>query len=124
MATLAGLVLFAAPIGVLVALLMVSERWQAHRRDEVLRQIALTDALHARLGAVVAPVVRWRQRAWRVTVAVPFERPAVVATVLATAAEVFGQTRYEIALSRQTPAVPMPHPPRRATLGQESLSWS
>ena len=118
MATLAGLLLFAAPIVVLVALLMVSERRQAHRRDEVLRQIALTDALHARLGAMVAPVVRRRQRAWRV------ERPAVVAAVLATAAEVFGQTRYEIELSRQTPAVPMPSPPRRAPLGQESLSWS
>lgn len=124
MATLAGLLLFAAPIVVLVALLMVSERRQAHRRDEVLRQIALTDALHARLGAMVAPVVRRRQRAWRVAVAVPFERPAVVAAVLATAAEVFGQTRYEIELSRQTPAVPMPSPPRRASLGQESLSWS
>jgi hypothetical protein len=124
MATLAGLLMFAAPIGALVALLVLSERRQAQRRAEVLRQIALTDALHARLGAVVAPVVRRRPRGWRVAVAVPFDRPAVVTAVLATVDEVFGRVRYEVVLSRQAPAVAIPHAPRRPALGRESLSWT
>lgn len=124
MATLLGILVFTAPFAGVTALLLLAERREARRRDEVGRQIALTDALHARLGAAVAPVVGRRHRAWRVAVAVPFERPAVVATVLTTIDEVFGRTRYEIVLSRQTPAVPTSHPSPRATLGRESLSWT
>lgn len=124
MATLVGILILAAPIAAVAALLLLLERRQARRRDEVGRQIALTDVLHARLGAAVAPVVGRRGQAWRVAVAVPFERPTVVATVLATIDEVFGQARYEVVLSRQPPAVPMPRSPRRAALGQESLSWT
>ena len=102
---------------------MLIERWRRRRQAEVLRQIALTDALHARLGALVAPVVRRRHRAWQVAVAVPFERPAVVATVLATVHEMFGQDRYEVVLSRQAPAA------RCACTAagrgrKESLSWT
>lgn len=124
MATLVGVLMFMAPIAALAGFLFLAERRQGRRRDEILRQIALTDALHARLGALVAPVVRWRQRAWQVAVAVPFEEPAVVATVLGTVAELFGRVRYEVVLSRQAPAVPMSRAPRRAALGRESLSWT
>jgi hypothetical protein len=124
MATLMGILMLAAPFAAVAALLFLAERRQQRRRDEILRQVALTDALHARLGALVAPVVRWRRRAWRVAVAVPFERPAVMAAVLATAADVFDQAPYEVVLSRQAPAVPIPRAPRRAELGRESLSWT
>ena len=124
MATLVAILMFAAPVAAVAALLFLAERRQQRRRDEIVRQVALTDALHARLGALVAPVVRWRRRAWRVTVAVPFERPAVMAAVLATAADVFDQASYEVVLSRQAPAVPIPRAPRRAELGRESLSWT
>jgi hypothetical protein len=124
MATLVGILVFATLLGTLAALLLLAERRRQRRHDEIARQVALTDALHARLGALVAPVVRWRRRAWEVAVAVPFERPEVVAAVLATAGEVFERARYEVVLSRQAPAVPMPHAPRRATLGRESLSWT
>jgi len=124
MATLVGILMLAAPFAAVAALLFLAERRQQRRRDEILRQVALTDALHARLGALVAPVVRWRRRAWRVAVAVPFERPAVLAAVLATAADVFDQAPYEVVLSRQAPAVPIPRAPRRAELGRESLSWT
>lgn len=124
MATLLATLILAAPLVAVAALMLLADRRRARRGREVLRQIALTDALHARLGALVAPVVRWRGRAWQVAVAVPFERPAVVATVLATVDEMFERARYEVVLSRQAPAVPAPPAPRRAAVGRESLSWT
>ena len=124
MATLVGVLILAAPLIALAALVMLIERRRQGRQAEVLRQIALTDALHARLGALVAPVVRWRHRAWQVAVAVPFERPAAVAAVLATVQEVFGRVRFEVVLSRQAPAAPLPRAPRSAAVGRESLSWT
>ena len=124
MATLVAVLMLAAPIAALAALMWLTARRQARRRAEILRQIALTDALHARLGALLAPVVRWRHRAWQVAVAVPFERPEVVASVLTTADQVLGLARYEVVLSRQTPAAPAVRAARRTTLGRESLSWT
>jgi hypothetical protein len=124
MATLGALLVLSIPILALVALAQLSERRRAHREREILQQIALTDALHERLGAVVAPVVHRRGRVWRVAVAVPFERPSVGATVLQTAHELFGGVRYEVVLSRQAPTVASPRTSRRAPLAQESLSWT
>ena len=123
MATLVGVLIVVAPLATLAAVLVLAERRRQRRRAEIVRQIALTDALHARLGALVAPVVRWRHRAWQVAVAVPFERPAVVAAVLAAVDEMFGRARYEVVLSRQAPAAPAPPAPRWAAVGRESLSW-
>ena len=124
MAMLVGVLILAVPLTALAAVVMLTERRRQRRQAEVLRQIALTDALHARFGALVAPVVRWRHRAWQVAVAVPFERPAIVATVLATVQEMFGRVRYEVVLNRQAPAAPLPHAPRPAAVGRESLSWT
>ena len=124
MATFLGVLILTAPLIVLIALVRLAEWRQQRRQAEVRRQIALTDALHARLGALVAPVVRWRHRAWQVAVAVPFERPAIVAAVVATVQEVFGRGRYEVVLSRQAPAAPLPQAPRRAAVGRQSLSWT
>ncbi|MFB3818902.1 MAG: hypothetical protein ACE147_14655 [Candidatus Methylomirabilales bacterium] len=61
------------------------------RRDEAVeRQIALTDALDARLGPIVSPVVtKPRRGPWEISMAVPFLQPAAVATVLAVVDEVF-----------------------------------
>jgi hypothetical protein len=59
-----------------------------------------------------------------VAVAVPLERPEVVATVLTAANEVLGRARYEVVLSRQAPAVPAAQAPRRPAVGRESLSWT
>ena len=123
MATLVAVLIFAVPFTVLAALVTLIQQRHQRRQAEVLRQIALTDALHARLGAVVAPVVRWRHRAWQVAVAVPFERPAIVAAVLATVQETFGRVRYEVVLNRQAPAAPLPQAPRPAAVGRE-LSWT
>ena len=124
MAMLVGVLILTAPFAAMAALVVLIERRQQRRQAEVLRQIALTDALHGRLGALVAPVVRWRHRAWRVAVAVPFERPTIVAAVLATVQEVFGRVSFEVVLSRQAPAAPRPHAPRPAAVRRESLSWT
>jgi hypothetical protein len=124
MATLLGVLVLVAPFAVLAGLVWALEHRRARRHGEIARQIALTDALHARLGALVAPVVRRRQRGWRVDVAVPFERPAVVTTVLTTADEVLGRGGYELVLRRQSSGAPNVRAARPAALGSESLSWS
>ena len=124
MTILLAMLIVAAPLVAVVGFALLMERRQARRRHEVREQIALTDALHARLGALVAPVVRRRGRAWQVAVAVPFERPAALATVLATVDAMFGPARYEVVLSRQTPAGPAAPAPRRTAVGRESLSWT
>jgi hypothetical protein len=124
MATLVGVLMLVAPIAVLATLMWLVECHQRRRRDEIVRQIALTDALHARLGALLAPVVRRRHRLWQVAVAVPFGQSGVVATVLDTVDQVLGQGRYEVVLSRQAPARPAARSRRSAALGEESLSWT
>jgi hypothetical protein len=123
METLVGLLLASSPLLLTVALLLGAERRARRVQTEVSRQIALTDALHARLGALVAPVVRRRGGTWQVSVAVPIERPAVVNTVLTTVDEVFGRVAYELRLRRQEPPVPVAHTRRTAKPVQE-LSWT
>jgi hypothetical protein len=124
MATLVGILVFSAPIAALAVFLTLAERREARRGAAIARQIALTDALHARLGALVAPVVRWQRGGWRVAVAVPFERPATVAAVLATVSAVFGRVRYEVVLTQQAPPAAMSRASRPARVGGESLSWT
>src|SRR5688500_13120179 len=76
---LAVVVLIAVPVLVLVALLTLVTRVQRSRTRVIEQQIALTDAIHAELGAVAAPVVvKPIFGPWRVTLAVPFGRPALI----------------------------------------------
>ncbi len=76
---LAVLILVTLPVLALGALLALVTRWQRSRAHVIEQQIALTDAIHAELGAVVAPVVAKPVFGpWRVTFAVPFARPALV----------------------------------------------
>ena len=83
-ALLLGIVITAAPLAAVLGLLAWTSRRERLRGEVVARQIALTDAVHERLGAVVAPVVRRRRRGgWQVRIAVPFERPAVTEALLA-----------------------------------------
>jgi hypothetical protein len=121
---LLGVVVLAVPVVALVALAAAVDgrrsRWQA----AVTRQIALTDALHARFGGVLAPVVRRRGAGWQIAMAVPFEQERVVAGALATVEEMFGRGGYEVVLSRQEPAA-APRPASLAVrMGKESLSWT
>lgn len=74
-----------------VVLPLVLASWALARRacrraERVARQIMVTDAIHRELGPVVSPFVRrplWGP--WRLEMAVPFGRPAVVGTALAIA---------------------------------------
>lgn len=86
---------------------MVLLDWLRNRRQEAIRrQIALTEAIDSRLGAIVAPVVKkplWGP--WQIQIAMPFARPATVGRILAVAHEVFSAAdgtnpgRYRIVLT-------------------------
>lgn len=97
-----------SPILAVVALMLVVDSRQRTRLAAAIRQVAVTDAIHRELGAVVAPVVRKRRwRRWQLLVAVPFERPDTVASVVSTAYRAFALSggtaldRFEIVLSPQ-----------------------
>ena len=87
MLTLLGAVtLVMLPFVAVVAMLLLVERLQRGREVRVAQQIAVTDAIHRELGAVVAPSMA--KRPWgppRLVIPVPLERPNVVAAVLAIA---------------------------------------
>jgi len=88
--------------------------WRRRRRAEAtLRQIALTDAIDAQLGPLVAPVVTdswWGP--WRVQISGPCGRPATLGRVLAltheTLAAVDGGSarRYRIVLTARPDPAP------------------
>jgi hypothetical protein len=74
------------PVVVVVALIRLVERLGRARRDAAERQVAVTDAIHRDLGAIVAPTVQTRLwGAWQVLIPVPFERPDAVERVVAIA---------------------------------------
>jgi len=87
MLTLLGLTAVTlVPVLVVVALLSVAERVQRRRALLAARQVAVTDAIHRELGPVVAPVAQRRGlTGWELRIAVPAERPDLVAATAATA---------------------------------------
>lgn len=97
-----ALVFFGGIVGI-----MVLPGWLQTRHQEMTRrQIALTDALDAEFGPVVTPLVRkpfWGP--WRIEMAVPCARPAMVARILAmthemlSVAERTSPVRYRIVLT-------------------------
>ena len=103
------LVVVALPLAGLAALLLLVGRRERAREARIARQVAVTDAIHGELGAVVAPVVtRGAGRGWRVAIAVPFESPAIVGRVVAIAHAAMlrdGAAELEIVLTAQ-----MSHP--------------
>ncbi len=98
-----GLVLALSPLLTAASLLAAAE-WRDRRRATALaRQVRLTDALAAELGAVVAPVVR-RPLAgpWRVEIRVPVSRPGLVSRIVAITEETLREldvTRYALVLT-------------------------
>ena len=103
------LVVVALPMAGLAMLLLVVGRRERAREALIARQVAVTDAIHGELGAVVAPVItRGAGRGWRVAIAVPFESPAIVGRVVAIAHAAMlrdGASDLEIVLTAH-----MPHP--------------
>lgn len=112
------------PAAVVLALPMLVRRVQRGRAEAVARQIELTDAIHRELGAVVAPfVTRGRRGRWRVSIAVPLERPALVGAVLGIVRAVF-PGRFDLVLTpRESPARPETREPGRAS-ARRSPSWA
>ncbi len=106
-ALVAILVFVAMPLVVVSALLKFTERLQDRRDLRRDQQIMLTDAIHWELGAVAAPLVHQRPGGgWRVSMAVPIDRPAVVAALLRVTARHFAAEnaaeRLEIVLRPDT----------------------
>ena len=74
---------------------MVLTDWARKRREaEIARQIALTDALDGRLGAVVAPIVKKTLFGpWEVRIAAPPLFPVAQARMLAVIDDVFADSK-------------------------------
>ncbi|HWU38609.1 MAG TPA: hypothetical protein VN203_13255, partial [Candidatus Acidoferrum sp.] len=84
------------------------------RREVIMQQIALTDAIDGNFGAIVSPVVTVRRPLWgpwQIKIALPFTRPAAVGRVLSLAHEVLAMAgrmnpnRYEIVLAPTPEAI-------------------
>jgi hypothetical protein len=118
------------PVVLLAAALRLASWRQRLQLAEIARQIAVTDAVHAALGAVVSPVVRrTRWGGWRLRIPVPLDRPDTVMQVVDAASSAFSEAertrprRFEIVLTQQERPVP-----RRAQMlvvaRGESVSWT
>lgn len=106
-ALVAILVMLAIPFLAVRALLALAERLEDRRELARYRQIELTDAIHWELGAVAAPVVRRRlSGGWLVSMTVPLDRPALVASILQLTGRHFAASpvaeRLEIVLTPDT----------------------
>lgn len=121
------------PAALLAAVLLLST-WRARTRLlAVARQIAVTDAIHEELGAVVSPVVRHRLWGrWQLVIPVPFNDLDTVTHVVRTAYGAFDAPertkpgRFEIVLSPQDR--PVPRRERTVVAARsprgESVSWT
>ena len=79
----------ALPLVGIFGLLWLSDRVRARREVGRRLQITVTDAVHAALGAVAAPLVTRRSGGgWRVEMRVPAGRPDLAAALAAVAEEV------------------------------------
>lgn len=120
------------PVALVIALLKVVAWRQQRRLAEIARQIAVTDAIHAELGAVVAPTVRRLWHGWRLAIPVPFDDLGTVTRVVEAASRAFDAAeratpgRFELVLSPQER--PIRHSARVAPVARptrgESVSWT
>jgi hypothetical protein len=103
---LGGIVVWLSPL-LLIGGLLAAAGWRDRRElARVARQTRISDALAEEVGAIVAPVVAKRHGTWRVSVAVPLGRPALVARVVGVLHRTLGRLgpdRYEIVLAPQEP---------------------
>ena len=128
MLTMAGILIAIGPVVVVLGLLAWTSRRERRRHEVHTRQVALIDRIHKRLGAVASPVVRRRRRGWKVSIAMPFERPAISEALLRIVLDAFpprdrGQRPLEIVLNRR-PDTPVTGVARDPGVRQESTSWT
>jgi hypothetical protein len=122
-----GVVIASAPVALLIGLLLWTRRREGLRGDVRACQIALTDAIHERLGAAAAPLVRRCRRGWQVRIGVPFERPAVIEALVAIVLEAFAERNHdpqslEIVLTRRADMA-AGRPAGARNVGRETLAW-
>ena len=110
MAALAIVVVLAIPVAGVVGLLALATLVQARREALIARQVALTDAIHAVLGPVVAPIVRRGRRGWVGVLPVPLGHPQIGLMVAIAQAELGPDA--QILLLAQEPARPRRRPAR------------
>jgi hypothetical protein len=119
MTAVVAFLLMSWPILVMLGLL-AQAAWRHRRREAmVARQVRLTDAIAAELGAIVAPVVTRPLRGpWRVEIRIPIGQPATVSRIVAIAHDALtrdGASRYELVLTPgMTPRRARGMPARRA----------
>ena len=128
MLTMAGILIAIVPFVIVLGLLAWSSRREWRRHEVHMRQVALIDRIHKRLGAVASPVVRRSRGGWQVSIAVPFERPAIIEALLRIVLDAFpprdrGQRPLEIVLTRR-PGTPATRPGSAPRVGWESPSWT
>ena len=121
------------PVAMFTAALLLPT-WRARTRLlAIARQIAVTDAIHGELGAIVSPVVRHRLWGrWQLMIPVPFDDLDTVTHVVRTAYGAFDALertkpgRFEIVLSPQER--PVPRRERTVVAARrprgESVSWT
>ena len=121
----AGVMVFGGAAFVLIGFALVGgpmilvDRLRRRRQTAIERQIALTDAIDGKMGAIVSPVVtRPLFGPWEIRIAVPFHRSAAVAGILCVVDEVFQDVEgaaarpYRIVLTDRPDIVRETHPPR------------
>jgi hypothetical protein len=95
MTRLWAIAIAATPLLAMAAIVWFADRIRMRRDARYARQIALTDAIHRELGAVAAPTVHQRPGgAWRVSLMLPLDRPALVATIVRITEQVFGAAHW------------------------------
>ena len=115
---LLGMTLVSLYMVLWLGLPMILTDWHRRRRARTMqRQIALTDAIDAEFGTMVAPQVEKPLRGpWQVRIAVPFGRPAVTAGILAATHRVFpADEQYQVIL---TPTPDLTPEDARVRVGQ------
>ena len=106
-ATAVILAVLLVPAAALVGLMLALEARQRARDAVAARQIMLTDAVHAELGAIVSPVVEKRAFGpWRVVFAVPEGRPREIGRLMAITERVVGSQlrNVQVVFTRRAPA--------------------
>src|SRR2546421_9596175 len=87
----AVLAVLLVPVALIAAPLVLAEAWQRRRARIIARQIRLTDAVHAEMGAVVAPLVEKPAfRPWRVVFPIHGERAPELGRLITIADRVVG----------------------------------
>lgn len=110
-AVIAVLTLVAVPAMLVGILLLLVGRRERAREQRITRQIRVTEAIDAELGAIVAPVVERRLLGgWRIAVAVPLADASTTGRVAALAhaamQAIDGRgSRMQIVLTEQSPDV-------------------